>query len=156
MASAGAAAGGTAAADGTGVTTRGTLTLDSATGFTVAGAEAAYAGLSTTSAALATLATTNISTVTGANNALALVDGALSQVNTMRANLGATQNRFSNVVSSLTTSSENLSAARSRIQDTDFAAETAQLTRNQILQQAGTAMLAQANQLPNTVLTLLR
>ena len=156
VASAGAAAGGTAAADGTGVTTRGTLTLDSATGFTVAGAEAAYAGLSTTSAALATLATTNISTVTGANNALALVDGALSQVNTMRANLGATQNRFSNVVSSLTTSSENLSAARSRIQDTDFAAETAQLTRNQILQQAGTAMLAQANQLPNTVLTLLR
>ena len=75
---------------------------------------------------------------------------------TARATLGATQNRFSSVVSSLQTAAENLSASRSRIQDADFAAETANLTRAQILQQAGTAMLAQANALPNNVLTLLR
>ncbi|OGT02486.1 MAG: hypothetical protein A2143_10345 [Gallionellales bacterium RBG_16_57_15] len=156
VASAGAAAGGTAAADGTGVTTRGTLTLSSGTGFTVAGAEAAYAGLSTTSASLTTLSTVNISTVTGSNAAIVIIDGALSQINSMRANLGAVQNRFSATVSSLQTSAENITAARSRILDTDFAAETANLTRAQILQQAGTAMLAQANQLPNNVLTLLR
>ena len=156
VAQAAAASGGTAAADGNGVTTRGTLTLSSGTGFTVAGSEAAYAGLSTTSASLTTLSTTNISTVTGANAAIAIIDGALSQVNSMRAGLGAVQNRFSATVSSLQTSSENITAARSRVMDADFAAETAQLTRNQILQQAGTAMLAQANQLPNTVLSLLR
>ena len=140
----------------TDVTTYGSLTLSSGTGFTVAGAEAAYAGLTTTSAALTTLSTTDISTVTGANAAIAIVDGALSQVNTMRAGLGAIQNRFGATVSSLQTASENITAARSRIQDADYALETAQLTRNQILQQAGTAMLAQANQLPNNVLTLLR
>jgi flagellin len=77
-------------------------------------------------------------------------------VNTARAALGAVQNRFTSVVSSLQTSVENLSASRSRIQDADFAAETAALTRSQILQQAGTAMLAQANQVPNQVMTLLR
>jgi flagellin len=105
---------------------------------------------------LTTIAGVDISTVTGANNAISLIDGALSQVSTIRGSMGALQNRFISVVSSLTASSENLSAARSRIQDTDFAAETAQLTRNQILQQAGTAMLAQANALPNTVLSLLK
>ena len=139
-----------------GVTTRGTITLSSGTGFTVAGTEAAYAGLNTTSASLTTLSTTNISTVDGANTAITLVDGALSQIATIRGSMGALQNRFSSVVSSLTASSENLSAARSRIQDTDYAAETAALTRNQILQQAGVAMLAQANALPNTVLSLLK
>ncbi|HVK94225.1 MAG TPA: flagellin, partial [Noviherbaspirillum sp.] len=66
------------------------------------------------------------------------------------------QNRFASTISNLTTTSENLSSARSRIQDADFAAETANLTRGQILQQAGTAMLAQANSLPNGVLALLR
>jgi flagellin len=74
----------------------------------------------------------------------------------MRADLGAVQNRFTATVSNLQSTSENLSASRSRIQDTDFAAETANMTRNQILQQAGTAMLAQANQLPNSVMSLLR
>ena len=152
--SGGAAAGGTAAADNTGVTTRGTLTLSSGTGFSVAGGT--EAGLTTSSAALTTLSTVNISTVTGSNNALAVIDGALSQVNSMRANLGAIQNRFSATVTNLQTSSENISAARSRIQDADFAAETAALTRNQILQQAGTAMLSQANALPQNVLSLLR
>jgi flagellin len=77
-------------------------------------------------------------------------------VNGERAKFGALQSRFTATVASLQATSENLSAARSRIQDADFAAETASLTRAQILQQAGTAMLAQANQLPNNVLTLLR
>ena len=139
-----------------GVTTRGTITLSSGAAFAVSGSEAAYAGLSTSSATLSKLSTVNISTVTGSNSALSIIDGALSQINTMRANLGATQNRFSATVTNLQTSSENISAARSRIRDADFAAETAELTRNQILQQAGTAMLAQANSLPQTVLSLLQ
>ena len=88
--------------------------------------------------------------------AIKTIDAALASVNSSRANLGAVQNRFSSVVTSLQTTSENLSASRSRIQDTDFAAETANLTRGQILQQAGTAMLAQANSLPNGVMALLR
>jgi len=102
------------------------------------------------------LSTVDISTSAGAQSAIDILDAAMAQVNSIRADLGAIQNRFASTVANLTTTSENLSAARSRIQDADFAAETAQLTRNQILQQAGTAMLAQANQLPNTVLTLLR
>jgi flagellin len=87
---------------------------------------------------------------------LAIVDSALASVNNQRAQYGALQNRFQSTVSNLQTTSENLSASRSRIQDTDFAAETATLTRGQILQQAGTAMLAQANQLPQSVLSLLK
>ena len=85
-----------------------------------------------------------------------MVDSAINYINGLRANLGALQNRFVNAQSSLTTTSTNMQQARSRIQDTDFAAETANLTHNQILQQAGTAMLAQANALPNSVLTLLK
>ena len=98
----------------------------------------------------------DISTVDGANNAVLAMDAALKSVNDARADLGAIQNRFSSVVANLNTTAENLSASRSRIQDTDFAAETAALTRAQILQQAGVAMLAQANALPNNVLSLLR
>ena len=104
------------------------------------------------------MASISLGGTTGANAqlALAVVDAALSQINVSRGSLGSFQNRFSSAIASLQTTSENLSASRSRIQDADFAAETAQLTRAQILQQAGTAMLAQANQLPNNVLTLLR
>jgi len=98
----------------------------------------------------------DISDVAGANAALAAVDAALTTINSSRADLGAIQNRFSSVITNLQTSAENLSASRSRIQDADFAAETAALTRAQILQQAGVAMLAQANALPNNVLSLLR
>ncbi|MDI3490880.1 MAG: flagellin [Thauera sp.] len=97
----------------------------------------------------------DISTVSGATDALDVIDGALSRINSIRADLGAVQNRFESTIANLNTSTENLSAARSRIRDTDFAAETANLTRSQILQQAGTAMLAQANALPNNVLSLL-
>ncbi|MGV8958947.1 MAG: flagellin [Stenotrophomonas sp.] len=104
----------------------------------------------------ANVADLDVSTVTGAQKALSLVDNALSAINSTRADLGAIQNRFTSVVANLQTSSENLSASRSRIKDTDFAKETAELTRTQILQQAGTAMLAQANQVPQNVLSLLR
>ncbi len=98
----------------------------------------------------------DVSTVAGAQQALEIVDKALSSINNTRADLGAIQNRFTSVVANLQTSTENLSASRSRIKDTDFAKETAELTRTQILQQAGTAMLAQANQVPQGVLSLLR
>jgi flagellin len=92
----------------------------------------------------------------GANDAMRTVDLALQQVNSLRSELGSVQTRFESTISNLQIASENLSAARSRIRDADFAAETAELTRAQILQQAGTAMLAQANQLPQNVLTLLQ
>jgi len=122
-------------------------------------ATAATTGLTaaTTTAATTTgFAALDISSAGGADTAITTMDAALSAVNTARATLGAIQNRFSSVVSNLQTTSENLSASRSRIQDTDFAAETANLTRAQILQQAGTAMLAQANALPQSVLSLLK
>jgi len=98
----------------------------------------------------------DIGTVDGATRAIDIADGALARVNGVRADLGAVQNRFESTISNLSTSVENLSAARSRIQDTDFAAETANLTRTQILQQAGVAMLSQANSLPELVLSLLQ
>ncbi|WP_449466850.1 flagellin [Stenotrophomonas humi] len=98
----------------------------------------------------------NVTTAEGAQQALSVIDKALESVNSTRADLGAIQNRFTSVVANLQTSSENLSASRSRIRDTDFAKETAELTRTQILQQAGTAMLAQANQVPQNVLSLLQ
>lgn len=98
----------------------------------------------------------DVSTVKGANKALTMLDGAIDAVNTMRGDLGAVQNRFESTISNLATSTENISAARSRIQDADYAVETANLSRTQILQQAGTAMLAQAKALPQNVLSLLQ
>jgi len=98
----------------------------------------------------------DVSTIEGANAALKTIDSALNAINKNRADLGAIQNRFASTIANLNTTTENLSSSRSRIQDTDFAQETANLTRGQILQQAGTAMLAQANSLPNGVLSLLR
>lgn len=92
----------------------------------------------------------------GATEALAIVDGALNQVNSLRADLGSVQVRFENTIANLQVSSENLESARSRIRDADFAAETAELTRAQILQQAGTSVLAQANATSQNVLALLQ
>jgi len=109
------------------------------------------ANLTGTGAGLGTIAT-----ATGASAAMVAIDTALTTVGSQRANLGAIQNRFSAVISNLSVSVENQTAARSRIMDADFAAETAAMTRGQILQQAGTAMLAQANQAPQNVLSLLR
>jgi len=126
----------------------------------IAGTAAANAGqtVGTTTAVLAgtTIANTDISSVAGANAAIASVDSALTNINSSRASLGAIQNRFESIVSSISTSTENLSAARSRILDADFASETAALTRNQILQQAGVSILSQANSLPQLVLSLLQ
>ncbi|UID77315.1 flagellin [Stenotrophomonas maltophilia] len=118
-----------------------------------AAAAGAYTAGADTSANVQKL---DVSTVLGAQQALEVVDKALGAINSTRADLGAIQNRFTSVVANLQTSSENLSSSRSRIKDTDFAKETAELTRTQILQQAGTAMLAQANQVPQGVLSLLR
>ncbi|EZP47950.1 MAG: flagellin [Stenotrophomonas indicatrix] len=118
-----------------------------------AAAAGAYTAGTDTSANVQKL---DVSTVLGAQQSLEVVDKALGAINSTRADLGAIQNRFTSVVANLQTSSENLSASRSRIKDTDFAKETAELTRTQILQQAGTAMLAQANQVPQGVLSLLR
>lgn len=145
-------------------TVYGTVTLSTSstasTSIVVGGSVSGAGGLTsgTTAAALTGTSISNIdiSSVSGANTALASVDAALSSVSSSRASLGAIQNRFSSAISNLQTTSENLSASRSRIQDADFAQETANLSRAQVLQQAGTAMIAQANQLPNQVLTLLR
>ena len=98
----------------------------------------------------------SVATAEGADDTILAMDAALRAVNSARADLGAIQNRFEAVVSNLAVNSENLSASRSRILDADFASETANLSRSQILQQAGTAMVAQANQLPQGVLALLR
>ncbi len=138
------------------------LTSVSASGITVGGGNSTGAGFTagTTAAGTTitsnTIATINVLTSTNATNALAAIDGALTTINASRAALGAYQNRFSSVVASLQTTAQNLTASRSRIQDADFAAETATLSRSQILQQAGTAMVAQANSMPQSVLQLLK
>ncbi len=99
--------------------------------------------------------TIDISTSAGAAAALTAIDSAISSIGATRADLGALQNRFQSTIRNLSNVSENVSAARSRIRDTDFAAETAELTRNQILQQASTSVLAQAKQRPQAALSLL-
>jgi flagellin len=97
----------------------------------------------------------DITTDTGAQDAISVIDAALKQVDDQRADLGALQNRFSFTISNLSNIQENVSASRSRIQDTDFAVETANMTKNQILQQAGTSILSQANQIPQAAISLL-
>lgn len=140
----------------------GKLVLSSSSALTLGGTKATTGTGSLGFAATAVAANAgslddaNTLTVDGALSTLQRVDAALTSVNGLRSTFGAIQNRFESVISNLSATSENLSAARSRIQDADFAAETAILTRGQILQQAGTAMLAQANSLPNGVLALLR
>jgi flagellin len=98
----------------------------------------------------------DVTTRQNAFQTIGAVDGALTQVNTLRSELGSVQTRFESTISNLEITSENLSASRSRIRDADFAAETAELTRNQILQQAGISVLSQANALPQNVLALLQ
>jgi flagellin len=156
------AAGAEGLAGGAGTTTLyGTVTITGVNeDLVIGGTNAADAGqtVGTTTAVLAgtTIANTTVATVAGANAAIASVDSALTNINNSRASLGAIQNRFESIVSSIATSTENLSAARSRILDADFASETAALTRNQILQQAGVSILSQANSLPQLVLSLLQ
>lgn len=98
----------------------------------------------------------DVSTIRGSQEAIITIDQAIQSIDAQRADLGAIQNRFENTIGNLQNISENVSAARGRIKDTDFASETANLSKQQIMQQAGTAILAQANQLPQAVLSLLR
>jgi len=129
--------------------------LASATGLT-AGSSATTGTSFAAGTAQTGFAELDISNQANADNAILAMDAALQSINSARADLGAIQNRFSSTIANLNTNSENLSAARSRIRDVDYAQETAELTRGQILQQAGTAMLAQANQVPQNVLRLLQ
>ena len=117
------------------------------TGLAVAGTQAR--------AAEENIQSVDITTAKGAQNAIAIIDGALVKIDGNRATLGAVQNRLQSTIQNLANIVENSSGARARIRDTDFAQETAELTRNQILQQAGTSILAQANQLPQAALSLL-
>ena len=113
-------------------------------------------GITGYAASLTATGTVNVSTSAAASAAIASISTSIDTVSQNRATFGAVQNRFESVIVNLTNYAENLSAARSRIQDADFAAETANLTRSQILQQAGVAMLAQANSLPQVALSLLQ
>ena len=148
---------------GVAATTYGSYALNySGTGSVIVGGSAAanvkgVASATTASSATGTaVSALDISTLLGANAAINSIDAALTSINNNRAALGAYQNRFASVVASLQTTGENLTASRSRIQDADFASETASLTRNQVLQQAGIAILSQANALPQSVLSLLK
>jgi flagellin len=135
-----------------------TVKFSSADSFSVTSGAAGglFSATTANASALSSVASVNIGTQTGANSALDVIDAALQTVNSQRAMLGAIQNRVNSTITNLQTSSENISAAKSRITDADFAEETAKMTRAQILQQAGTAMVAQANALPQGVLSLLR
>ncbi len=142
------------AVDAAGVTSKGSLEFQSDKGYSLSGTSTLVtAGFSSTLNAVSAI---DISTVDGATKALKITDAALAAVSGQRASFGALQSRFDTTVSNLAITGENASASRSRIQDADFASETANLSRSQILQQAGTAMVAQANQLPQGVLALLR
>ena len=136
----------------------GAVTLDSDKTFGVVsttGAVGVSFFLGNTSSQLQAASTLDVSTVDSATRTISTVDAALAAVNNQRANYGALQSRFESTVSNLQISSENMSASRGRIQDADFAMETSNLSRTQILQQAGTAMVAQANQIPQQVLSLI-
>jgi flagellin len=163
----GAGLGAIAGTVGAPVTSRGTLTFSANDNILIndstGGGQTVALGFSGTSktiskdaVTLSNSAVVNVLTVGGANTTISRIDSALSAVSSLRSTFGAIQNRFESTISSLQATSENLSASRSRIQDADFASETANLTRAQILQQSGIAMLGQANALPNNVLSLLR
>ncbi|HUO44407.1 MAG TPA: flagellin [Burkholderiales bacterium] len=139
-------------------TVGGRVTFSSPAGYTVTTntANTLFAATTPNAGTLSAVSSIDISTVGGANSAISVIDSALQTVNTLGAQLGAIQNRFSSTISSLQTTQQNLTSARSGVQDADFASETANLTRAEILQQAGVAVLAQANALPNNVLALLK
>lgn len=140
----------------------GSVTLTSAAAVTVAGGadDATIAGWANGSVGTSTTTTgvngASLSSYTNAQQAIGMIDKAIASVNTSRATVGSIQSRFDSTIANLMTTNENLTASRSRIMDADFAEETAKLTRAQVLQQAGVAMLAQANAVPQNVLSLLR
>ena len=139
-------------------TNGGTISLFAPQNFTLTGTNTGLAdgGFGSYAPSLSQLSSASVDTVVNANSTISIVDAALSQINSMRGDLGAIQNRFESAISNMMNVSENISAAKSRIVDADFAVETANLTKSQILQQAGLAMLAQANQVPQAALTLLK
>lgn len=143
---------------------QGTLTLTSEDEFSVNGGYydqddnpvGPFVGAADTSARYARLSDAKVTTPALASRALVIYDAAIKQVSRARADVGAMQSRFESVVSNLGTAEENTATARGRIVDADYAVETANLSRTQILQQAGTAIVAQANQIPQSVLQLLK
>ncbi|MBV1898070.1 MAG: flagellin FliC [Cycloclasticus sp.] len=137
--------------------TDGTLNVVSNESITVTGTTGLTTlGLASSTDVSGSLSTAAVDTVANSETTIRQVDSALTAVSSLRSTFGAIQNRFESTIANLATTSENLSAARSRIQDADFAAETAALTRAQILQQAGLSILSQANSLPQNVLALLQ
>ena len=142
-----------------GAVLRGQVTIEALEDITIGGNAPENAGFlagGETITASGNLEGVDIRTVAGANDAIKRVDSALTTINAIRSELGAVQNRFESTIANLSTTSENLSAANSRIRDADFAAETAELARTQVLQQAGLSVLAQANARPQQVLQLLQ
>ena len=135
--------------------TVGAIKLSSNEGFAIAGGNADVFATATMNSTLDAVSAVDLSTQADSQSALEVIDAALASIDGQRADLGAIQNRFSHTISNLANIQENVSASRSRIQDTDFAVETANMTKNQILQQAGTSILAQANQLPQAALSLI-
>jgi flagellin len=133
----------------------GTVEITSTKPFTLDSANTEITGTDAVASEVNAVSNVDLATEQGAQDALAMIDGALAQIDSQRADLGAVQNRFDYTISNLSNIQENLSASRGRIQDTDFAVETANLTKNQILQQAGTSILAQANQIPQAAISLI-
>ncbi len=129
---------------------------DLAQDFSISGGLAGELGLNTESGKYVTVQDIDVTSVGGSQNAVGIIDAALKYVDSQRADLGAKQNRLSHSISNLANIQENVEASKSRIKDTDFAKETTQLTKAQILQQAGTSILAQAKQLPNSAISLLQ
>jgi flagellin len=140
----------------TAISYRGKVTLQSSADIAISAGGTEIGFTAATLSATSSLESQNVKTLDNANKTLQSVDAALTATSNLRSTFGAIQNRFESTIANLQATAENLTASRSRIQDADFASETASLTRAQILQQAGVAMLAQANALPNNVLSLLR
>jgi len=142
--------------DGTGIEIKSEKPLSNIAFDNTNGTNAITAGADTAAIVGESLESAGIDTVNGANDAIIRVDSALTTINSIRSELGAIQNRFESTIANLATTSENLSASNSRIRDADFAAESAELARTQVLQQAGLSVLAQANARPQQVLQLLQ
>ncbi|QCU73526.1 flagellin [Pseudoalteromonas distincta] len=136
-------------------TLTGEIKLSGVKGFSVAGGNTDVFATATMNSSLESVKSVDLSTQADSQSAIEVIDAALASIDDQRAGLGAVQNRFSHTISNLANIHENVSASRSRIQDTDFATETAQMTKNQILQQAGTSILSQANQIPQAAISLL-
>jgi len=148
----------TTTVDATGVvaTAAGAISLSGSSAYTLSSASTGAAEITgETTGAFAGVNTVDVSTASGAQSAIDIIDGAIAGIDSSRSDLGAIQNRMSFTISNLSNVQSNVSDARSRIQDVDFASETAELTKQQILSQTSSAMLAQANQLPQTALSLL-